>query len=108
MLTIGFDLTKTADDPIQALANAIVIVAARDYRKALTELRGNRAYTSEPDIYERWKEECEWFFQSDVFSVLTKLDGRQLMLDIQNEVKDAQNNKSRKRKNARAAQDPEQ
>lgn len=62
------------------LANAIILQAVSDYRKSL---RGEKA-----DIYipvEDMKKDCEKFFQSEWFSTLSKIDGRQLMRKLQEE-----------------------
>jgi len=64
--------------PYQALANEIVRMAAEDYQRALRYLirrphgriAGDMAHTVE---------ECERFFQSQWFEVLTDLDGPALM-----------------------------
>ena len=65
-------------DPIHELANAIVERAAKDYRKALKDLHKNPQYE---DALET-KKECEEFFLSGWFGVLTNLNGEVLMEDI--------------------------
>lgn len=64
------------------LANAIILQAVRDYRKALKCLKANpRNKTALAD-----KDEVERFFRSDWFSVLTSVDGEMLILSLQKEV----------------------
>lgn len=64
------------------LANAIIVQAAKDYAKALRRLKKfphdkDAAYT---------KRDCERFFRSGWFEVLTDLDGEVLMEKLQREV----------------------
>ena len=54
-------------DPYQTLANAIIIQAIKDYRKALRQLERNSKY--EPALSR--KRECERFFRSEWFQVLS-------------------------------------
>lgn len=63
------------------LANAIILQAAKDYRKALKCLRAN------PDNYAAGKDkaEIERFFCSRWFDVLSGVDGRGLMRALQKE-----------------------
>jgi len=70
-------------DPIHELANAIIELAAKDYRKALKDLHKNPKYE---DALET-KKECEEFFLSGWFCLLTNLDGKVLMEDIRRMVK---------------------
>lgn len=67
--------------PEQMLANAIIIQAADDYRVALRRLKLNRMSRE----YLQVKEDCERFFQSEWFEVLTKVDGKTIMMRIQKE-----------------------
>ena len=68
-------------DPYENLANAIVLAAAEDYRKALRLLKRN------PKHYEslRIKAECEKFFLSSWFSTLKSLDGECLLEKLKEE-----------------------
>ena len=59
----------------QALANAVVEQAAKDYLRALKRLKIDPRNLSG----ERMKKECEIFFCSDWFRELTDVDGRWLM-----------------------------
>lgn len=61
----------------QELANNIVIQAVKDYRKAL---RGKKKHSN-------WVvEECEMFFRSEWFNLLTRLDGEMIIHRIKQEV----------------------
>jgi len=66
-------------DPYQNLANAIIILAVKDYKVAL------KRYKKFPDDVDniRSVEELEKFFLSEWFQFLSNLDGEQLMLDVE-------------------------
>lgn len=64
------------------LANAIVLLAAKDYAHALKALRSN--FRNREAL--AWKKECEHFFRSGWFEILTNLDAEALMESIQKEV----------------------
>lgn len=64
-----------ADDPYEKLANAIIIQASKDYMTNLRKKKRNPGSASaEHDI-----KECERFFRSDWYQVLTSVDGEYLM-----------------------------
>ena len=68
-------MKKPGLNPYQELANAIVIMAAKDYRRALRIQRrnpGSQAAKIKIDEIER-------FFRSEWFMVLTSVDGGSLM-----------------------------
>ena len=68
----------------EELANAIVIMAAKDYRKALRTLK--KGYNPSSEKYIRaakMKSDCERFFMGEWFKSLTDLDGRKIMENIQ-------------------------
>lgn len=68
-------------DPYDELANAIVLAAVQDYRKALRYLTVNpfdRAALGR-------KKECEDFFWSKWFSILTSIDPGYLIEQLTNE-----------------------
>ena len=69
-------------DQFEGLANAIIIQAAVDYRLALKHLRQN------PDFQPAMsrKHEVERFFHSEWFSILTRVDGPELMARLKMEV----------------------
>lgn len=58
------------DDPYRNLANAIVVQAAKDYRKALRQLRRNPRY----ETARNEKNDVERFFHSEWFHYLTNVD----------------------------------
>ena len=68
-------------DPYQELANAIVVMAAKDYRHALRIQRRN------PDSQAaRIKiDEIERFFRSDWYRLLTDVDGEILIKKLREE-----------------------
>lgn len=68
-------------NPYENLANAIVVQAANDYRKALHDLKKNSKY--EPALF--MKRDCERFFRSAWFAVLTNLNGETLMDSLKKE-----------------------
>ena len=68
--------------PEEELANAIIIQAVKDYR---TALRGHRVVGRTP--YGTIKD-CEKFFKSEWFKILSKVDGRLLMSKLKKEYED--------------------
>ena len=69
-------------DAYENLANAIILQAVKDYRHALEVLQRNPLYRSAQDT----KAECERFFCSEWFQILTSVDGKMLMRKLQQEV----------------------
>ena len=70
-----------ADDPYEKLANAIIIRASKDYMTNLRKKKRNPGSVSaEHDI-----KECERFFRSDWYQVLTSVDGEYLIDRIRKE-----------------------
>lgn len=68
--------------PYEALGNAVVLQAVKDYREAVHKLsRGKRNTNAEST-----KQECERFFQSPYFNVFTQLDGKALLSQLEKEV----------------------
>ena len=64
-----------AEDPYEKLANAIIVQASKDYMANLRKKKRNPGSVSaEHDI-----RECERFFRSDWYHVLTSIDGEYLM-----------------------------
>ena len=70
-------------DAYENLANAIVVRAAEDYREALKALNLNR---EDRDAL-AMKKDCERFFQSAWFAVLTEVDGSWLMRKLKGEAR---------------------
>ena len=64
------------------LANGIVLQAVLDYRKSL---KGQQVLKHMS--VDEMKKDCEDFFTSEYFSILTKVDGKQLMRKLQEEHK---------------------
>ncbi len=71
-------MRENTSDPYENLANAVVIKAAKDHRRAISTLKRNN--NSERAKY--MLNETERFFLSDWFTVLTDLDGEVLMTKI--------------------------
>jgi hypothetical protein len=68
--------------PYECLANAIVLLAVKDYRQALCRCKRH----PKKDIYRQDKEWIELFFRSGWFSVLTSLDPEVLIRRLCQEV----------------------
>ena len=69
-------------DPYEALANAVVLQAVKDWRDSVQQLnKGKRNIAAEAT-----KEECERFFKSSYFNTFTELDGNMLLNKLQSEV----------------------
>lgn len=67
--------------PYEALGNAVVLQAVKDYRDAVHKLsRGKKNM-----IAESTKQECERFFKSPHFNVFTQLDGKALLSQLEKE-----------------------
>ena len=74
-------MAKTTGDPYENLANAIVLSAVEDYRKALKKYSRNpesKSAEAEADSLER-------FFRSSWYSVLTSVDGEFLIRKLRAE-----------------------
>ena len=71
-------MRENTSDPYENLANAVVIKAAKDHRRAVLTLKKNK--NNERAKY--MLKETERFFLSDWFTVLTNLDGEVLMTKI--------------------------
>lgn len=68
--------------PYEALGNAVVLQAVKDYREAVHKLSRGKKNTNA----ESTKQECERFFQSPYFNVFTQLDGKVLLSQLEKEV----------------------
>ena len=68
--------------PYEALGNAVVLQAVKDYREAVNKLSRGKKNTNA----ESTKQECERFFQSPYFNVFTQLDGKALLSQLEKEV----------------------
>ncbi len=69
-------------DGWEDLAQAVVLQAVQDYRKAL---EGLKRYPENKELLKR-KRECERFFRSDWFGVLTEVNPEVILKGIQKEV----------------------
>lgn len=65
--------------PYEALGNAVVLQAVKDYREAVHKLARGKKNTNA----ESTKQECERFFQSPYFNVFTQLDGKALLSQLE-------------------------
>ncbi len=70
------------DKTYRALADAIILQAVKDYRKALKKL--SKFPDHDGAIAE--KDSCERFFRSNWYGVLTTIDGEMLISKLQKEV----------------------
>ena len=70
---------------VELLSNEIVRQAVVDYRGAL---RGDSLYGLTKVPSEKTIEECEKFFRSEWFCLLTKVDGEALMQKLKEEYRD--------------------
>ena len=74
--------TVNGMDSYQALGNAVVLQAVKDYRDAVKKLsRGKTNHAAE-----QTKKECERFFQSSHFNVFTELEGNMILSKLEQEV----------------------
>lgn len=71
-------------DSYTELANAIIIQAVKDYRKALKTLKRHPRYEPARAMVT----EVEEFFHSDWYRVLTSVDGDMLIRKIRREIND--------------------
>lgn len=73
------------DDNFQDLANAVVVRAAKDYRRALKRLiKFPSSHSAKQAIMQ-----LEVFFRSDYYKLLTSLDGERLIEKLKQELEDA-------------------
>ncbi|MBE6707515.1 MAG: hypothetical protein E7577_07755 [Ruminococcaceae bacterium] len=70
-------------DPYEELANAIVIQACHDYKKAYKQSLRRSGIVGEAD---EELAELEAFFRSDWYKQLTEVDGEYIMERIRNDV----------------------
>ena len=71
-------------DPWQALGNAVVLQAVKDYRQAYRRLRRHpNDHMAKRDV-----DEIERFFTGAHFNIFTELDGEMLLSRLQDEMED--------------------
>lgn len=68
-------------DPYENLANAVILQAVKDWRSAVRTLKKRPRY----DPARQMRDECERFFLSDWFGVLTSVDGSFLLRKLKQE-----------------------
>ena len=83
---------KRQERLFEDLANAVIIQAARDYRVALRKLDVNPGHKESQWI----KEDCEGFFLSGWFGVLTHVDGDWLLNRLKKEFEDEKQERTRR------------
>ena len=71
-------------DPYQSLANSVILLAVKDYRRGL-KMRKKRPQSGTARFL---IEDAERFFKSDWFTVLTDVQGEWLINKIREEFKD--------------------
>ena len=67
--------------PHENLANAIVLQAVKDWRSAVRTLKKRPRY----DPAKQMRNECEEFFRSEWFTVLTNVDGNAILRKLRQE-----------------------
>lgn len=68
-------------DPYENLAQVVILQAVKDYRTARKELK----YHPKNKGTKLMIEDCERFFRSEWFGVLTSVDGQMLLRRLQEE-----------------------
>lgn len=68
-------------DGYENLANAIVLQAVKDWRKAAKTLKKRPRYQAAKQM----RDECERFFLSDWFEELTSVEGRVILRKLKQE-----------------------
>lgn len=68
-------------DPYESLANAIILQAVKDWRDSVKKLKKRPRFQPAIDM----KKECEEFFLSDYFKILSSVDGCWLLNKLKKE-----------------------
>ena len=68
-------------DPYESLANAIILQAVKDWRDSVKKLNKRPRFQPAIDM----KKECEEFFLSDYFKILSSVDGCWLLNKLKKE-----------------------
>ena len=68
-------------DGYEELANAIVLQAVKDWRKAVKTLKKRHRY----EAAKQMRDECERFFRSEWFEELTSVDGSVILRKLKQE-----------------------
>ena len=69
------------NDGYENLANAIVLQAVKDWRKAVKTLKKRPRY----EAAKQMRDECERFFRSEWFEELTSVDGSVILRKLKQE-----------------------
>jgi len=69
------------NDGYEELANAIVLQAVKDWRKAVKTLKKRPRY----EAAKQMRDECERFFRSEWFEELTSVDGSVILRKLKQE-----------------------
>ena len=69
------------NDGYEELANAIVMQAVKDWRKAVRTLKKRPRY----EAAKQMRDECERFFRSEWFEELTSVDGSVILRKLKQE-----------------------
>lgn len=80
----GSASVKIDESGITALANAIVVQAAKDYRYAVKRLKKYPKNEKALDV----KREVEHFFRSEWYGMLTAVDGEKLLHMLEKEAQE--------------------
>ena len=75
-------------DGYEALANAIIIQAASDYRTARKVINSKPEALEEDKYYKKAvkvRDECREFFEGDWISVLTRVNGKDMLRALDKE-----------------------
>lgn len=75
----------TKKEAIENLANAIIMKAVIDYKAALLKLRRSKTFQARANA-RAVITECEAFFRSQWFGILTDLDPQMLIRKIKEEI----------------------
>lgn len=79
----GINIRRYKMEQYEKLADAIILLAANDYRAAIKKLKSNLEYR--PALL--LKHDCETFFRSEWFGELTSINGNILMERLREETK---------------------
>ena len=68
-------------DPYESLANATILQAVKDWRDSVKKLKKRPRFQPAMDM----KKECEEFFLSDYYKILSSVDGEWLLTKLKKE-----------------------
>ena len=70
------------NEPYEELANAVILQAVRDWRSSAGKLKRHPENSAARQV----TDECERFFLSERFSVLTRADGKIILRRLKEEI----------------------